>query len=57
MRVAKMHGLGNDFVLVNGFKEQLPADLNSLAKEICDRHLAIGADGLIILRPSTSAAA
>lgn len=57
MRVAKMHGLGNDFVLVNGFKEQLPADLNSLAKKICDRHLAIGADGLIILRPSKAAAA
>ena len=57
MRVAKMHGLGNDFVLVNGFKEKLPADLNSLAKEICDRHLAIGADGLIVLRPAKSAAA
>jgi diaminopimelate epimerase len=57
MRIAKMHGLGNDFVLVNGFKEQLPTDLNSLAKEICDRRLAIGADGLIILRPAKSAAA
>jgi diaminopimelate epimerase len=57
MRVAKMHGLGNDFVLVNGFTEQLPADLNSLAKEICDRHLAIGADGLLVLRPASSGAA
>ena len=57
MRVAKMHGLGNDFVLVNGFVEQLPADLNSLAMKICDRHLAIGADGLIVLRPSHSVAA
>ena len=57
MRIAKMHGLGNDFVLVNGFKEQLPADLNSLAIEICDRHLAVGADGLIVLRPSNTSAA
>lgn len=57
MRVAKMHGLGNDFVMVNGFSEQLPKDLNQLAKDICDRHLAIGADGLIVLRKSDQATA
>jgi len=57
MRIAKMHGLGNDFVLVNGFREQLPADMSSLAKEICDRRLAVGADGLLVLRPAKSGAA
>ena len=54
MRFAKMHGLGNDMILVNGFKEQLPQDLNDLAAAVCDRHLGIGADGLIILSPPTS---
>ena len=49
MRFAKMHGLGNDMILVNGFKEKLPQDLNALAVAMCDRHLGIGADGLIIL--------
>ncbi|MCL1975792.1 MAG: diaminopimelate epimerase [Firmicutes bacterium] len=57
MHIAKMHGLGNDFVLVNGFTEKLPDDLNKLALEICHRRLAIGADGLIILRPAKSGAA
>ena len=52
MRFAKMHGLGNDFVMVNGFKEKLPDDLNRLAIAVCDRHLGIGADGLIVLCPA-----
>ena len=46
MRFAKMHGLGNDFVMVNGFKEKLPDDLNRLAIAVCDRHLGIGADAV-----------
>lgn len=49
MRFAKMHGLGNDFVLVNGFREQLPEDINAFAEAVCDRHLGLGADGLIVL--------
>jgi len=52
MRFAKMHGLGNDFVMVNGFKEKLPGDLNALAKKVCHRQLGIGANGLIILQPT-----
>ncbi len=51
MRFTKMHGLGNDFVLLNGFTEQLPTDLGALAKTLCHRQLGIGADGLIVLKP------
>ncbi|MBR2784253.1 MAG: diaminopimelate epimerase [Firmicutes bacterium] len=51
MRFAKMHGLGNDMILINGFAEELPTDLRALARAICDRHLGVGADGLIILTP------
>ena len=49
MRFAKMHGLGNDFIMINGFKEQLPDDLGALAKKMCQRQLGVGADGLIVL--------
>ncbi|MCR4962671.1 MAG: diaminopimelate epimerase [Firmicutes bacterium] len=56
MRFSKMHGLGNDFIMINGFKEQVPADLPSLAQRICHRHLGVGADGMIILsRPEQGA--
>jgi diaminopimelate epimerase len=52
MRFAKMHGLGNDFVMINGFAESLPVDIASMARQICHRRLGLGADGLIILAPS-----
>jgi len=55
MRFSKMHGLGNDFVLVNGFTETLPTDLNAFAVKVCDRHLGIGADGLLVLSAADSA--
>ncbi|SJZ97474.1 diaminopimelate epimerase [Selenihalanaerobacter shriftii] len=51
MNFTKMHGLGNDFVLVNGFEEDIN-DLNELAQQICDRHFGVGADGLVLILPS-----
>lgn len=50
-----MHGLGNDFVLINGFAEQLPSDLPALARTLCHRQMGVGADGLIIVLPSAIA--
>ncbi len=55
MHFSKMHGLGNDFIIVNGFKEKVnldPVGLAVLSKKICHRQLGIGADGLILLLPS-----
>ncbi|MEG1537155.1 MAG: diaminopimelate epimerase [Clostridiales bacterium] len=52
MRFAKMHGLGNDFVIINGFSEKISDDLSALAKSACHRQLGIGADGLIVLTPA-----
>ena len=51
----KWQGCGNDFVLVNGFREQLPDDLAALSRRVCDRHYGIGADGLILVLPSQQA--
>lgn len=52
MQFTKMHGLGNDFVMINGFREQLPEDIFSLAVKMCHRRFGVGADGLILLLPS-----
>src|SRR5437016_1582336 len=53
MRFTKMHGLGNDFVMVDAFEEKLDeATLPELARVLCDRHFGIGADGLILVLPS-----
>jgi diaminopimelate epimerase len=48
---SKYHGTGNDFVLINGFEQLIPKLEQSIISRICDRHLGIGADGLIILKP------
>jgi diaminopimelate epimerase len=54
MKFTKMHGLGNDFVVVDGFSEHVP-DAEKLTVEICDRRTGVGADGLIIIMPSDKA--
>ena len=48
----KMHGLGNDFILIH--EKHLPQNINeqNLAKILCNRHYSIGADGLIIVKNS-----
>jgi len=51
MRFAKIHGLGNDFVIVNCLNAEL-SDYPELARKVCDRHFGIGADGLILVLPS-----
>ena len=50
----KWHGLGNDFVIVDLFKENI-SDCNNLAIKVCDRNFGIGADGLVLVGPSTIA--
>ena len=54
MRFTKMHGLGNDYVYVNCFKEDIK-DPSSLAQKISDRHFGVGSDGLILITPSEKA--
>lgn len=48
----KMHGCGNDFIMLNGFTQTLPDDMGALAERLCDRHFGIGADGVIALFPA-----
>lgn len=50
----KMHGIGNDYVYVDGFKEKIP-NPNAFSEFISDRHFGIGADGLVMILPSEKA--
>lgn len=52
MEFVKMHGLGNDFILINGLKDGGTVNYFELAPKICDRNFGIGADGLLIILPS-----
>src|SRR5687768_14195654 len=56
MKFTKMHGLGNDFVIVDGFEERFDeANVDALARAVCDRHFGVGADGLVYALPSERA--
>jgi diaminopimelate epimerase len=50
MRFTKMHGIGNDYVYINGFVETIP-DPITLAPIIANRHTGVGGDGLILVLP------
>ena len=55
MRFIKAHAYGNDFLYV----EQTAVShvpLDRLAREICDRHTGVGADGLIVYAPTPGGA-
>ena len=54
MRFTKMHGIGNDYVYVNCFEEEV-ADPSRTAAEVSDRHFGIGGDGVIFINPSQEA--
>lgn len=52
MKFTKMHGIGNDYIYVNGFKEQIE-NPTEFAIKWSDRHKGIGSDGLVLILPST----
>ena len=50
MEFWKMNGAGNDFILLNNLKEHLPEEaFPDIARTLCERHLSIGADGLMVV--------
>ncbi len=53
-RFDKMHGLGNDFVILDA-RQQAVTMSEGLAKALSDRKTGIGCDQLILLEPSTVA--
>ena len=56
MLFTKMHGLGNDYVYLDGVNQDLSAyDLPELSRILSDRHFAVGGDGIILILPSETA--
>jgi diaminopimelate epimerase len=52
MKFTKMHGIGNDYIYVNGFEEKIE-NPTEFAIKWSDRHKGIGSDGLVLILPST----
>lgn len=49
---AKWQGTGNDFILVDDRQGMVQANLDGLARQLCQRRFGIGSDGLILLQPA-----
>ena len=53
MKIWKMHGAGNDFVILDGRALSLPeAGLPALARLLCARRTGVGADGMMLVVPA-----
>ncbi|HHV62073.1 MAG TPA: diaminopimelate epimerase [Firmicutes bacterium] len=62
----KMHGLGNDFIVIctleardqgilRNLETMTTESLEAFSREVCDRHFGVGADGLVLILPSARA--
>ena len=48
MRFWKMHGLGNDYIVIDNRDEKISdKQAADLAKRLCERRFSVGADGLL----------
>ena len=53
MHITKMHGAGNDFVIVNNIELRLPPErFPALARLLCAAHTGVGADGMMVVVPA-----
>ncbi len=48
MKLIKAHAFGNDFLLVDAYDFSGISDPLAFARDVCDRHRGIGADGLMV---------
>ena len=47
----KLHGIGNDFVAIDGrFDNKDASDYSEYAKAVCHRKFSVGADGLLVVK-------
>jgi len=51
----KLHGNGNDFILIDEYNEEIVKDKSAFARKYCDRRFGIGADGVLYLGISDKA--
>ncbi|WP_125152235.1 diaminopimelate epimerase [Clostridium rectalis] len=55
MKFTKMHGAGNDFIVIEDMFELYLNKESVMAKKLCHRHFSIGADGVLFVRKSNIA--
>lgn len=56
MNFWKMSGAGNDFIMINNSKEKIPKEkFPAIARRLCQRHISIGADTIMVIEKSTEA--
>ena len=55
IRFAKLHGNGNDFILIDEYDGEVIPDKPGFAATYCDRRFGIGADGVLFLSKSEHA--
>src|SRR5215213_8013116 len=48
LKFTKAHAYGNDFLYLRSRDVAAGVTLDAIARELCDRHTGIGADGLIL---------
>ncbi|MGL4850060.1 MAG: diaminopimelate epimerase [Clostridium sp.] len=51
MNFVKMHGIGNDFIIIEDLENKIKNE-SELSKKVCHRRFGIGADGLVLIRKS-----
>jgi diaminopimelate epimerase len=49
MKFFKVHSLGNDFLIIDEAEVKNLPNISTLAGRICDRHIGVGADGLLLI--------
>ena len=52
MKLAKLHGLGNDFLVVRAVEGGFGRSFGALARTLCRRQTGIGADGILFFEPT-----
>lgn len=55
MNFIKMQGLGNDFIFIIDYENEIVSEEIEIAKRVCHRKFGVGADGLVIIRKSNIA--
>lgn len=54
MKFWKMNGAGNDFIIINNMDRSIAEDRWSyIARTLCQRHMSIGAEGMMVVTEST----
>lgn len=51
----KMHGAGNDYIYIDLYASPLDFDPSDLARKMSPRHFSVGADGVVLILPSSVA--